>query len=216
MGGLLRLSRAIDSLNFYIGKGAAWAILAAILVSAVNALIRKIFGVSSNAWLELQWYLFGAVFMLCASWALAENEHIRIDVLSSRLSKRGRDLLDLFGHVFFLFPFALLMTVLSWPFFLHSFRSGEVSTNAGGLIIWPAKGLILAGFAFLLLQWLSELIKRVAILRGDLKDAHAAAGHQAAAEAEAARLLALAEAAQIGGTGGVIPVDAVDRKPIRP
>ena len=190
MAGLVRLSRGIDALTTGIGKVAAWAIVAAILVSSVNAIIRKLFGVSSNAWLELQWYLFGAVFMLCAPWTLALNEHIRIDIISARLSQRARNILEMFGHLVFLLPFALVMTYLSWPFFISSARSGEVSSSAGGLLIWPAKGLILVGFALLLLQWLSEVIKRVAIMRGDLHEV-GTVGHQAAAEAEAARLLEL-------------------------
>jgi TRAP-type mannitol/chloroaromatic compound transport system permease small subunit len=190
VSGLLGISRVIDFLNVRIGKITAWAIVIAILVSAVNAIIRKVFGTSSNAWLELQWYLFGAVFMLCASWTLKANEHIRIDIVSSRLTKRGRDWIDIFGHMFFLLPFVLVMIYLSWPFFWRSYNSGEVSTNAGGLLIWPAKGLILLGFILLFFQWLSELIKRIAIMRGKLEDEHAAGGHHAAAEAEAERLLA--------------------------
>jgi TRAP-type mannitol/chloroaromatic compound transport system permease small subunit len=128
--------------------------------------------------------------MLCASWTLKANEHIRIDIVSSRLTKRGRDWIDIFGHMFFLLPFVLVMIYLSWPFFWRSYNSGEVSTNAGGLLIWPAKGLILLGFILLFFQWLSELIKRIAIMRGKLEDEHAAGGHHAAAEAEAERLLA--------------------------
>jgi TRAP-type mannitol/chloroaromatic compound transport system permease small subunit len=173
-------------MNIRIGKIAAWAIVIAILVSAINAIIRRVFGISSNGWLELQWYLFGAVFMLCASWTLKVNEHIRIDIVSSTLSKRGRDLIDLFGHLFFLFPFVAIMLWLSIPYFLRSFQSGEVSSNAGGLLIWPAKGLILLGFFFLALQWLSELIKRIAIMRGELVDEHIPVH---SAEAEAERLL---------------------------
>lgn len=192
MAGLIRLSRGIDALTSAIGKVAAWAILAAVLVSAVNAIIRKTFGISSNAWLELQWYLFGAVFMLCAPWTLSVNEHIRIDIVSARLGKRGRDIVEMIGHLFFLLPFALVLTYLSVPFFLSSFRSGEVSSSAGGLLIWPAKGVILLGFGLLLVQWLSEVIKRVAIMRGAMEDSHAAS-HQSAAEAEAERLLAIAE-----------------------
>jgi TRAP-type mannitol/chloroaromatic compound transport system permease small subunit len=188
--GLIRLSRLIDLMNVRIGKVAAWAILVAVLVSAINAIIRKVFGASSNAWLELQWYLFGAVFMLCASWTLKENEHIRIDIVSAKLSKRGRDRIDVMGHLLFLLPFVVVMIYLSWPFFVRSFQSGEVSTNAGGLLIWPAKGLILLGFIMLAFQWLSELIKRLAIMRGELDDEHASGGgHTAAAEAEAERLL---------------------------
>ena len=195
MQGLLGVSRAIDGLNERVGKVVAWAIFAAVIVSAINALIRKAFGTSSNAWLELQWYLFGAVFMLCAAWTLRANEHIRIDIVSNRLSKRTRDLVDVFGHLVFLFPFVAIMTWLCLPFFWRSFTTNEISSNAGGLVIWPAKGLILLGFILLFLQWASELIKRVAILRGELEDVDAAGGHQAAAEAEAERLLAeLAEA----------------------
>jgi TRAP-type mannitol/chloroaromatic compound transport system permease small subunit len=190
VSGLLGISRLIDFLNERIGKITAWAIVVAILVSAINAIIRKVFGTSSNAWLELQWYLFGAVFMLCASWTLRVNEHIRIDIVSNRLTKRKRDWVDIFGHLFFLLPFVLVMIYLSWPFFWRSYNSGEVSTNAGGLLIWPAKGLILLGFILLAFQWLSEFIKRIAIMRGELEDEHAAVGHQAAAEAEAERLLA--------------------------
>jgi len=186
---------------------AAWAIVIAILVSAINAIIRRIFGVSSNAWLELQWYLFGAVFMLCAAWTLRVNEHIRIDIISSRLSKRGRDRIDLIGHLFFLFPFVALMLYLSFPYFINSYRSGEVSSNAGGLLIWPAKGLILLGFISLAFQWLSELIKRIAIMKGQLEDEHDSAGHHSA-EAEAERLIA--ELADTTTTkGGEPPGDGI-------
>jgi TRAP-type mannitol/chloroaromatic compound transport system permease small subunit len=186
MTALLKLSQAIDGLNERLGKTVAWAIVVAILVSAINAIIRRIFGVSSNAWLELQWYLFGAVFMLCSPWTLKANEHIRIDIISNMLSKRNRDRIDLFGHIFFLLPFVALMIWLSVPYFIRSYQSGEVSSNAGGLLIWPAKGLILLGFVFLGLQWLSEVIKRIAIMRGDLVDEHASVH---SAEAEAERLL---------------------------
>jgi TRAP-type mannitol/chloroaromatic compound transport system permease small subunit len=207
MTALIGLSRAIDSFNVRIGKVAAWAIVIAILVSAINAIIRRIFGVSSNAWLELQWYLFGAVFMLCAAWTLRVNEHIRIDIISSRLSKRGRDRIDLIGHLFFLFPFVALMLYLSFPYFINSYRSGEVSSNAGGLLIWPAKGLILLGFISLAFQWLSELIKRIAIMKGQLEDEHDSAGHHSA-EAEAERLIA--ELADTTTTkGGEPPGDGI-------
>src|SRR5918995_1486239 len=207
VSGLLGISRLIDAVNERIGKITAWAIVIAVLVSAINAIIRKVFGTSSNAWLELQWYLFGAVFMLCASWTLKANEHIRIDIFSSRLTKRSRDRIDIFGHMFFLLPFVALMIYLSTPFFIRSYQSGEVSTNAGGLLIWPAKGLILLGFILLGLQWLSELIKRIAIMRGELEDAHdGAGGHGAAAEAEAERLLQ-----ELAGTTkpGEMPGDGV-------
>lgn len=188
MTALIKLSRVIDAINVRVGKIAAWAIVVAILVSAINAIIRRVFGVSSNAWLELQWYLFGAVFMLCAAWTLISNEHIRIDIISSRLTKRRRDWIDIVGHVFFLLPFVGLMLWLSVPYFAKSYASGEVSSNAGGLLIWPAKGLILLGFLSMFFQWMSELIKRVAIMQGRIADVHDHSGH-AAAEAEAARLM---------------------------
>ena len=208
MTALLGLSRVIDSINERIGKVAAWAIVVAVLVSAINAIIRRIFGVSSNAWLELQWYLFGAVFMLCAAWTLKANEHIRIDIISNKLTKRGRDTIDLIGHLFFLFPFVALMLYLAFPYFFNSYRSGEVSSNAGGLLIWPAKGLILLGFISLAFQWLSELIKRVAIMNGQLVDEHDHAGAHAAAEAEAERLIA--ELADTTTTkGGEPPGDGI-------
>ena len=207
VSGLVGISRLIDAVNERIGKITAWAIVVAVLVSAINAIIRKVFGTSSNAWLELQWYLFGAVFMLCASWTLKANEHIRIDIFSSRLTKRNRDRIDIFGHLVFLLPFVALMIYLSTPFFLRSFQSGEVSTNAGGLLIWPAKGLILLGFVLLAFQWFSELVKRIAIMRGELADEHeGAGGHGAAAEAEAERLLQ-----ELAGTDkpGEMPGDGV-------
>jgi TRAP-type mannitol/chloroaromatic compound transport system permease small subunit len=206
VSGLLGISRVIDFINERIGKITAWAILIAVLVSAINAIIRKVFGTSSNAWLELQWYLFGAVFMLCASWTLRANEHIRIDIVSSRLSQRGRNTIEMIGHLFFLLPFVALMIYLSLPFFVRSYQSGEVSTNAGGLLIWPAKGLILLGFILLGFQWLSELVKRIAIIRGELVDEHAPVGHGGAAEAEAERLIA--ELADKNATGEM-PGDAM-------
>lgn len=162
----MKLSEYIDRANSWIGRSAAWLILIAVLVSAGNAVIRKGLGISSNAWLELQWYLFGAVFMLGASWTLARDEHVRIDVVTAHLSKRTRDWIDLCCHVLFLMPFAILMSWLSWPFFMNSYKSGEMSMNAGGLIIWPAKILILVGFIMFTIQGISEIIKKVAILRG--------------------------------------------------
>ena len=204
MAALLQLSRIIDSINERVGKTAAWAIVIAILVSAINAIIRRIFGVSSNAWLELQWYLFGATFMLCAAWTLKVNEHIRIDIISNRLSKRGRDRIDLMGHLLFLFPFVALMLYLSFPYFIRSYESGEVSSNAGGLLIWPAKGLILLGFISLAFQWLSELIKRVAIMKGELAEDEPG-GHSAEAEAE--RLIH--ELVDVNAPGGEPPGDGI-------
>lgn len=170
MGSLLALSRFIDRINEFIGRNVSWLVLAAVLISAGNATIRKVFDMSSNAWLEVQWYLFGAVFMLAAGYTLRKNEHVRIDVLAGNLSKRTRDWIDLFGHFVFLLPFCLMMTYLAWPFFWRSFQSGEMSSNAGGLIIWPAKASILLGFILLTAQAVSEIIKRIAIIRGLLEE----------------------------------------------
>ncbi len=164
----LSLAGLIDRVNSLIGRALSWLILAAVLVSAANAVIRKTFNVSSNAWLELQWYLFGAVFMLCAAWTLRQDEHVRVDVLSSRLSPRTRVGIDLVCHLLFLMPFAVMMVWLSWPFFMTSFVSGEQSSNAGGLIRWPAKLWVLIGFVMLAAQGVSEIIKRAAMLSGDL------------------------------------------------
>lgn len=173
MGGLLALSRAIDGTNERIGKIVAWFVVATVLVSVGNAVVR--YGLpqfASNAWLELQWYLFGFVFLLGAAWTLKTNEHVRIDILSSNLSKRTRDKIDIFGHLVFLLPFVLIHLFFGWQYFSRSFAVNEVSTNAGGLLLWPAKLLILVGFVLLGLQGISEIIKRVAVLRGDLADDH--------------------------------------------
>jgi TRAP-type mannitol/chloroaromatic compound transport system permease small subunit len=167
---LLAISRTIDRTTTIVGRSVSWLILVAVLVSAGNATLRKALDMSSNAFLELQWYLFGAVFMLAAAYTLQRNEHIRIDVVSSSLSKRARDWIDLVCHVVFLSPFVVVMTYLSWPFFLNSFRSGEVSANAGGLIIWPAKFLVLAGFVLLAAQAVSEVIKRALIIAKRIPD----------------------------------------------
>ncbi|OYX66444.1 MAG: C4-dicarboxylate ABC transporter [Rhizobiales bacterium 32-66-11] len=194
---LLALSRAIDAVNIRIGKAVAWLILVAVLVSALNAVIRKVFDLSSNSWLELQWVLFAAVFLLCASWTLIDNEHIRIDILSSRLSKRTRDGVDIFGHIFFLMPFAIVLLVTSIPFALNSYGINEQSLNAGGLPQWPAKALVPIGFFFLLLQAVSELIKRVAIITGRMEDPNENVGGHLALAAEAERLLADADRVDI-------------------
>ena len=194
MGGLLSISRAIDWLNTWIGRIVAWAILAAVIVSTGNAIIRKVFDSSSNSWLELQWYLFGAVFMLCSSWTLLSNEHIRIDIVNNMLPNRLRNWIDVVGHTLFLLPLTILMIWTSTPFVWKSLIANEQSQNAGGLVVWPAKALILLGFGLLALQGISELIKRVAIMRGELADVHGG-GHHAMAEAEAERLLEQAKAA---------------------
>jgi TRAP-type mannitol/chloroaromatic compound transport system permease small subunit len=170
---LLRLSAAIDAVSAFLGRAVIWLILAAILVSAGNAIVRKAFDISSNAWLELQWYLFGWAFLVAASYTLQRNEHIRIDIVSNALPKRVRDWIDIFGHVFMLLPFTALMVYLSWPFFFRAWRSGEMSGSAGGLIIWPARLAILVGFVLLFFQAVSELIKRVAVIQGRIPDPHA-------------------------------------------
>lgn len=196
MSALLGLSRAIDGLNTRIGRLVAWCILAAVLVSTVNAIIRKVFDTSSNSWLELQWVLFGAVFLLCSPWTLIQNEHIRIDVVSSMLPQRARNGIDVMGHSLFLIPMATVMVWTSWPFVMTSILQNEQSSNAGGLPVYPAKILVLLGFILLLLQGISELIKRLAIMSGQLADTTSGGGHHAAAEAEAERLrVALAEEA---------------------
>lgn len=170
MEGLLRVSGGIDRLTLFIGRQVRWLILAAVLVSAVNAVIRKTFDTSSNAWLELQGFLFGAVFMLAAAYVLQKNGHVRIDALSNHFSKRTRDWIDLFGHIFFLLPLCLLMVWLGIPYFWEALRNGESSSNAGGLIVWPIKFFILAGFALLLAQAISEIIKRWAVISGRRHD----------------------------------------------
>jgi len=167
---LLKISALIDALNERVGSIVIWAVLASVLISAGNAISRKAFDLSSNAWLEIQWYLFAAVFMLAAGYTYLKNEHVRIDVLSARLSARGRTWVDIFGIVFFLMPWVVLMLYLGIPFFHQAFVSGEMSSNAGGLIRWPAYLLIPVGVALLGLQALSELIKRIGFLTGNCED----------------------------------------------
>lgn len=204
---LLVLSRGIDTVTAAIGRRVSWLVLAAVLVSAGNAVIRKVLGTSSNVWLELQWWLYGLVFLLASPWTLARNEHIRIDILSSRFPRAVRGAIELGGHVFFLLPVCAILTVLSWPFFLSSapsaaelrahaaafdpahmgswlggfFRLGEQSPNAGGLPQWLGKGLIPLAFALLFVQGVSELIKRTAIVLGVLPEPGAGGGYHAAA-----------------------------------
>lgn len=170
MSGLLALARAIDRVNTVIGRAVSWLILVAVLVSAGNAIIRKALNTSSNAWLELQWYLYGAAFLGAAAWTLLENEHIRIDILYTRWSRRRQVWIDLIGHLFFLTPFLLVSLWFMVPWVRASMRSGERSMNWGGLILWPAKLMLLIGFALLLAQALSEIIKKIAVLRGQLPD----------------------------------------------
>jgi TRAP-type mannitol/chloroaromatic compound transport system permease small subunit len=173
----LGLSQLIDRVTAFIGKSISWLVLAAVLVSAVNAIIRKAFDTSSNAWLEMQWYLFGAVFMLAAAWVLQINAHVRIDALSSHFSEKTRNWVDLFGHIFFLMPLCLLMIWLTIPYFWESYAGNEISTNAGGLIVWPTKLFILIGFILLAFQGVSEIIKRIAVIRGVIANPNAGAAH---------------------------------------
>jgi TRAP-type mannitol/chloroaromatic compound transport system permease small subunit len=166
MSSLLSFSRFIDAVNEKIGLAISWALLLAVLICSGNALVRYIFNNSSNAWLEIQWYLVGAIFLLASAYTLKRNEHVRIDVVVGRFSKRTQVWIDVFGFIFFLLPATLLILYFSIPFAYESIRNQEVSSNAGGLIIWPAKTLIPVGFFLLTLQGISELIKRVGFLMG--------------------------------------------------
>ena len=166
MGPLLKLSQGIDWFNDHVGSLIRWLVLAAVLISATNAIIRKAFDVSSNAFLEIQWYLFAGVFLLGAGYAFLRNVHVRIDFISSKLSKRTNTIIDAAGIVIFLIPLCIILIVLSWPLFYNGWVSGEMSQNAGGLIRWPVLLLIPLGFSILLAQAISELIKRIAYLRG--------------------------------------------------
>jgi TRAP-type mannitol/chloroaromatic compound transport system permease small subunit len=166
MQALLAVSRLIDRMNEHIGRAVYWLVLAAVLLSAGNAIVRKIFSVSSNAYLEAQWYLFSAVFLLCAGYTLLRNEHVRIDILVGKLSAKAQAWVDIFGTVLFLLPMAALIMWLSWPYFVRAYTQNEISGSAGGLTIWPARLLLPVGFALLVLQGVSELIKRVAFVTG--------------------------------------------------
>jgi len=168
MKALLVLSRAIDALNERVGRVVLWLVLATTLVSAANAVMRYAFGLSSNAWLELQWYLFAAIFLLAAGYTLKHNGHVRIDIFYGRLSERGRAWIDLFGALVFLLPLNLLLVWFSWPGFADAWQHAEMSPDAGGLLRWPVRLLIPLGFALLALQGISEIIKRIAFLRGEI------------------------------------------------
>ncbi|MDO8442502.1 MAG: TRAP transporter small permease subunit [Polaromonas sp.] len=170
MHALLKFSKAVDWLNSQIGKYVIWLILASTVISALNAIVRKTFNVSSNAYLEVQWYLFAATFLLCAAFTLLNGEHVKIDVIYTHFSKRKQMWIDIFGFAFFLTPFCLAILWYGVPFFLRGYQSGEMSSNAGGLIRWPVYAMIPLGFGLLLLQGWSELIKRVAFLKGLIED----------------------------------------------
>ena len=169
MQALLALSRAIDVLNEKFAWIADWLVLLSCLISAGNAFSRYAFSISSNAWLEIQWYMFGALVMLGASYTLKKNEHVRVDIIYANVSTRAQIGIDIFGCVLFLLPAAAIMTYLSWPVFQNSWTLGEISSNAGGLVRWPIKLFLPVGFFFLTLQGISELIKRVAMLTGHMQ-----------------------------------------------
>ncbi|MER1967157.1 TRAP transporter small permease subunit [Castellaniella sp. GW247-6E4] len=184
MRALLLFSGFVDRLSAQVGKWVYRLVLVTVLISAFNAVIRKVFRYSSNGLLEIQWYLFAAVFLLGAGYTLMRNEHVRVDVLAGRLSARAQAWIDIFGTVFFLLPMVVLICWLSWPQFVESFVRAEVSSNTGGLIVWPARLLIPVGFFLLGLQALSELIKRIAYLRGMGPDPRDQAGRAPDAAAE--------------------------------
>ena len=203
MGALLGLSRGIDRVNTIIGRNVSWLILVAVLVSAANAIIRKVFNTSSNSWLELQWYLYGAAFLGAAAYTLKENEHIRIDIIYGMWSRRTQHWIDLIGNVFFLMPFVTLMIYFLYPWVMRSYRSGEVSTNAGGQILWPAKAMPLVAFIMLFFQGVSEIIKKIAVMRGDIEDPNPFVSHHEAAALEGEAMVRDMEAGmQIGDDRG--------------
>lgn len=173
MHALLKISCLIDMLTERVGKAATWLVLVVTLVSAGNAFVRYLFNFSSNGLLEIQWYLFSALFLLCGGYTLLKNEHVRIDVVAGRFSPRVQAWIDIIGTLFFLAPMAVAVLYLSWPIFVESYRVGEHSSNAGGLLVWPVRALVPAGFALLVLQGVSEFIKRVAFLKGLIDDPNA-------------------------------------------
>ena len=188
---LLPATRAVDAVTAWIGKRLAWLILAAVIVSAANATVRKVFDTSSNSWLELQWVLFSIVFLLCSPWTLLANEHIRIDIVNNMLPKWMRDSIDVVGHAFFLLPLCLVMVITGVPFFIKSYSINEQSWNAGGLPQWPSKSLVMIAFAFLFVQGISELIKRIAVMRDLIPDPHA--GQKSSLETEAEEVISAIE-----------------------
>ncbi len=208
MNALLGLSRVIDASSARLGKLLAWLVLACVLISAANATVRKLFDYSSNAYLEIQWYLFSAVFLLGAGYTFLRNEHVRIDIVSSKLSPRTRNWIDVIGIVFFLYPMSFIIAWLSWPLLEDSWVRNEVSTNAGGLIIWPARLLVPVGFVLLMIQAFSELIKRIAYLRGlipDPMERHAGKSAEEELAEEIARQREAAEAAARQDGAGAKP-----------
>lgn len=196
MQALLKISRGIDWLSTQIGKYVIWLILASTLISGVNAIARKVFNVSSNAFLEVQWYLFAASFLIAAGYTLLQGEHVKVDVISGRLSKRKQIWIDIIGFTLFLTPMCLAILWYGTPYFIRGFESGEMSNNAGGLIRWPVYALIPLGFGLLLLQGWSELIKRIAFLQGLIEDPTVKKTEKTAEEDLAESIRRLAEAAK--------------------
>lgn len=196
MGFLLNVSRAIDRLSEFVGRWVAWFVLAAVLISAVNAIVRKAFNASSNAFLEIQWYLFAAIFLLAAGYTMLRQEHVKIDVIVSRFSKRTQIKIEIFGILVFLLPFVIAVVYLVWPLVMRAYVSGEMSSNAGGLIRWPVFALVPVGFTLLGLQGLSELIKRFAFLQGLIDDPTKKAQAKSAEEELAEVIRAQAEGAK--------------------
>src|SRR5262245_38549054 len=188
---LLPIARRIDAIDTWIGKRLAWLILAAVIVSALNATVRKVFDTSSNSWLELQWVLFSIVFLLCSPWTLLANEHIRIDIVNNLLPKWVLDSIDYVGHAFFLLPLCVIMVITGIPFFIKSYSVNEQSWNAGGLPQWPSKSLVMIAFAFLFVQGISELVKRIAVMRDLIPDPHA--GQKSSLETEAEEVMSAIE-----------------------
>ena len=204
MNFLLALSRRIDRFTEFIGRNVAWLVLAAVLISAINAVVRKAFDIGSNAFLELQWYLFAAVFLLASGYTMLRQEHVRIDVLSGRFSKKVQIWIDIVGITCFLFPFIFMIIKLAMPLVINAYQTGEVSSNAGGLIRWPVFALLPLGLALLGIQGISELIKRIAFLQGRIPDPTKKQGAKTAEEELAEFLLqkevAAREAAQRQGS----------------
>ena len=196
MSFLLKLSRLIDQISEFIGRWLAWLVLAAVLISAINASIRKAFNYSSNSFLEIQWYLFAAVFLVAAGYTMLRQEHVKIDVIFGHFSKRTQIKIELFGLVCFLMPFVYSVVTLVWPLVVQAIESGEMSQNAGGLVRWPVYALVPLGFSLLGLQGLSEIIKRVAFLRGLIDDPTRKAQQKSAEEELAEAIRAQSEGAK--------------------
>lgn len=199
---LLKLSAGIDALNLLLGRLIIWFVLASVLISAGNAIMRKAFSIGSNAFLEIQWYLFAGVFMLGVGYAMLKNVHVRIDFVSSHLSKRTNAIIDAIGIVVFTIPLSIIMIDLGWPLFAQAWRSGELSQNAGGLIRWPVLLLVPLGFAILLAQALSELIKRVAFVAGTLPEPFTIEAEKSIEQRLAEDLAAQQEAAAAAAVAG--------------